>query len=227
MRTATIRAGALDTAPILVGVVPFGIIAGVAAVASGLGTVLAIAFSPVVFAGASQLAAYDLIGRDASIVVIVATVLIINSRFVMYSAALAPHLVAAPLSTRVAASYLLTDQAFAVSIVRYGRRPQDPLGDKVAYYFGSALSLWVTWQSSTLVGIVIGTGVPAGWSLDFAIPLVFLALLLPGITDRGTLVAAATGAAVAVVAHPLAYNLGLPVAAVSGIAAGLIAEAQR
>jgi predicted branched-subunit amino acid permease len=226
MRRANFRNGFLSIAPILIGVIPFGVIAGVAAVESGLGNLAAILFSPLVFAGASQLAAYELIGRDATVIVIVGTVLIINSRFVMYSAALAPHFVGAPVPQKVAASYLLTDQAFAASIVRFANE-EESLDLRLAYYFGAALALWVTWQSSTVVGVVIGAGIPPEWSLDFAIPLVFIALLRPAITDRGTVAAAVVGGVTAVAAHPLAYNLGLPVAALAGIVAGLIAESSR
>ncbi|MEE8331375.1 MAG: AzlC family ABC transporter permease [Acidimicrobiia bacterium] len=226
MRRQNFRAGVLTIAPILIGVVPFGIIAGVAAVESGLSSLQAIVFSPVVFAGASQLAAYELIGRDAAVVVIVATVVVINSRFVMYSASLAPHFVSATTPQKLATSYLLTDQAFAVWIIRYGREDEST-ELKLAYYFGAALALFVTWQSSTIVGVVLGSGIPPEWSLDFAIPLVFLALLFPAITDRATSVAAIVGGLTAVVAQPLAYNLGLPLAAVVGIATGLIAESRR
>ena len=226
MRGAIFRAGALDTAPILLGVVPFGVIAGVAAVGAGFTNLQAILSSSMIFAGASQLAAYDLIGRDAAIVVVIATVLVINSRMMMYSAALAPHFVGATRRTKAAASYLLTDQAFATSIVRYGKA-EEPLDLKLAYYFGSALALWTTWHASTVVGVVIGAEVPPEWSLDFAIPLVFMALLFPAISDRSTAVAAVVGAATAIVAQPLAYNLGLPIAAISGIVAGLVTESRR
>ena len=143
MRAASFRAGAVDTAPILIGVVPFGVIAGVAAVGAGFSNLQAILSSSIIFAGASQLAAYDLIGRDAAMVVVIATVLIINSRMMMYSAALAPHFVGTTRRIKAAASYLLTDQAFATSIVRYGKT-EKPLDLKLAYYFGSALALWST-----------------------------------------------------------------------------------
>lgn len=226
MRRHHFRAGALDIAPILIGVMPFGFIAGVTAVEAGLSNVQAILFSPAVFAGASQLAAYELIGRDAAVVVIVATVLVINSRFVMYSASLAPHLVSASVPQKVAVSYLLTDQAFAASIVRFGQT-DDPIDLRLAYYFGAALALWVSWQTSTVIGVVAGAGIPPEWSLDFAIPLVFLALVFPAISDRGTVVAASVGAATASLAQPLAYNLNIPLAAISGIIAGLIAESRR
>lgn len=216
-------AGVRDILPILLGVFPFGVIAGVAAIEAGLGTFQAIALSPIVFAGASQLATVDLLARDAAPVVVVLTALVINARFGMYSASVAPWLRGIRPATKGAAAYLLTDQAFAVSVIHFERTRADR-ELRVAYYFGSAIPLWVTWQVSSVVGVVVGSGVPPEWSLDFAIPLVFMALLFPAVKDRGTRVAAvvAGGAAVALIGLPL--NLGLLAAATLGIAAGVIVE---
>lgn len=216
-------AGVVNISPILIGVIPFALIAGVAAVDAGLDSFAAYALSPLVFAGASQLAAADLIGRDASLAVIVLTVLVINSRMVMYSASMAPHFVKASIGRKAAIAYLLTDQAFAVSILRLEERNEE-LGVRVAYYLGAGLGLWTTWQAASLAGVLIGAGVPSEWSLDFAVPLVFMALTFLAIKDRTTLVAAVVGATVAVAAFDLSYNLGLPLAALTGIGAGLAFE---
>lgn len=225
-RRRAFASGFGDIAPILIGVFPFGLIAGIAAVEAGLDRVQAILTSSIVFAGASQLAAMDLIARDATPVVIVATALVINSRFAMYGASLAPHLRGLSPPATLASAYLLTDQAFAVSIVRFPREDWD-VPTRFAYYGGASLGLWGTWQISSVVGVVVGSRVPEGWSLDFAIPLVFLALVFPAIRDRGTRVAAAVAAIVAAAAHGLPLNLGLLTASAAGIAAGLAAERGR
>lgn len=215
-----------DIAPILVGVAPFGLIVGVAAVDAGLEAFQAYAVSPLVFAGAAQLAALDLIGRDGAVVVVILTPLVINARFVMYSASLAPWFRPASPSAKVAAAYLLTDQAFAVSIIRYTRR-KEGTRVRMSYYFAAALALWLTWQVTSLVGVLVGAAIPAEWSLDFAVPLVFMALLVPAVVDRPTAVAAAVGAAVAVATTGLPFNLGLLSGAAAGIGAGYAAEALR
>lgn len=225
-RRRAFGAGLADIAPILIGVFPFGLIAGIAAVEAGLDRLQAILTSSIVFAGASQLAAMDLVARDAAPIVIVTTALVINSRFAMYSASLAPHLRGLGGPATVASAYLLTDQAFAVSIVRFPRESWE-VGTRFAYYAGASMGLWTTWQISSIVGVVVGAGVPDSWSLDFAIPLVFLALVFPAIKDRGTRVAALVAAVVAAAAHGLPLNLGLLVAAAAGIAAGLAAERER
>jgi 4-azaleucine resistance transporter AzlC len=225
-RRQALLAGATDIAPILLGVFPFGIIAGVAAVEVGLGSLQALAVSPIVFAGAAQLATVDLIGRNAAPVVIVLTALVINSRMAMYSAALAPELRGlGPMRTTVAA-YLLTDQAFAVSLNRFAAR-RDDLDTRFMYYFGAAISLWLVWQIATVIGVVVGRGVPEEWSLDFAVPLVFIALLFPNVKDRGTRAAAAVGAIAASGFAGLPLHLGLLAASAVGITTGVVVDRGR
>ncbi|NIA25408.1 MAG: branched-chain amino acid ABC transporter permease [Gammaproteobacteria bacterium] len=220
---AVLIKGARDIAPILVGVIPFGLIVGVTAVAIGLTAVQAVGLSVIVFAGAAQLAMIELLKTGSPTLVVIATALIINARFVMYSASLEPYFRDFSGPRRVVGAYLLTDQAFAFSINRYMDIEESP-SSRFAYFLGAASTLWITWQLSTLAGALLGAGVPAAWSLDFTIPLVFVALLVPAVRDRADLIAALTAAALAIAAAGLPFNLGLLVAAVGGIAAGVIAE---
>lgn len=214
------REGAVEVAPILVGIIPFGLVAGAAAVDAGIGLEGAMALSTIVFAGASQLAAIDLLARDAPLLVILATVGIINLRMAMYSAALAPRLAHVPLLRRLGAAYLLTDQAFALTATRVERHPGR--SHRLAYYFGAAAPLWVNWQIMTAVGALLGTTIPDWLPLEATIPLVFLALLVPAITDRSTLAAAVVSGTVATLTAGLPNNLGLLVGAFSGIAVGTL-----
>lgn len=205
----------------MVGVAPFALIAGFAGVDAGVSQVQTVAFSVLVFAGAAQLAALELIGRDGATAVVVATALVINARFLMYSASLAPSLRGLGTGRRALVAYLLTDQAFVVSALRYEQR-EEPPGTRLAYFLGAAVPLWIEWQAGTVVGAVAGAAVPASWSLDFAIPLVFLALLVPAVRDRAGVAAAGVAAVVAVAAGGLRFNSGLLLAAVAGIAAGYV-----
>jgi 4-azaleucine resistance transporter AzlC len=215
--------GVTAMAPLLLGIIPFGLIFGVAAVESGIGGGAGIGLSVFVFAGAAQLATVELIGSDTAPAVIVATALVINARHLMYSASLAPRFRGLSRWGRIGVAYLLTDQGYAVSITEYRRRHLD-LRDRVAFYVGAALALWLTWQICTAVGIVVGAGVPDSWSLDFAVPLVFLALLVPAVTDRSSAAAAAAAGTVAALAAGLPLNLGVMVGAAAGIVAGVITE---
>lgn len=213
--------GVIDVIPLLLGIIPFGFIAGIATVNAGLGLPEAIGLSALVFAGASQLAALDLIGRDAPLAIVVVTAVVINLRMLMYSASIAPHFQTLSRRLKAAVAYLLTDQAYALSIARYRNEESTR---SVAYYIGVAGTLWIVWQLTTIAGVVLGTRVPESLGLEFAVPLVFLALLIPAMEDGPTTIAGILGGIVAVVAGGLPLNLGLLVGATVGIVAGRLTE---
>lgn len=222
---AAARDGLLAMAPLALGIAPFGLVVGATAVEEGLSIVQAAGLSLFVFAGASQLAAIDLLGNGAPLLVVIATALVINLRMVMYSASLAPHVRDVPTRRRLVMSYLLVDQAYALSIVRWERRP-DPPRARVAFYLAVAFPLWTIWQATTLLGAVVGSQVPDDIPLSFTIALVFLAVLVPSLTDRPRIVAALVAGAVAVGAQGLPADLSLIVGALCGIAAGAWCEAR-
>lgn len=222
---AAVRDGLLGMAPLALGIAPFGLVVGATAVEEGLSITQAAGLSLFVFAGASQLAAIDLLGNGAPLLVVIVTALVINLRMVMYSASLAPHVRDVPTRRRLAMSYLLVDQAYALSIVRWERRT-DPPKARVAFYLAVALPLWTIWQTTTLIGAVVGSRVPDDVPLSFTIALVFLAVLVPSLTDRPRIVAALVAGAVAVGAQGLPADLALIVGAMSGIAAGAWCEAR-
>ena len=224
MRFDEVRAGAAAVAPMLIGVAPFGLVAGATPATNGLGGGAAVGLSTVVFAGASQLAAADVLGDGGSALVATLAACTINLRMLLYSASLAPLLTKESLPRRLAAAYLLTDQAYAVSITRWtaaGDRPER----RLPFYFGAGLLLWLVWQISTIVGALVGAAVPEDLPLDFAVPLVFLVLLVPAITSRPAAVAALVGGGAAVAAAQAgAGPLSVMVGAVGGILAGAAAE---
>jgi predicted branched-subunit amino acid permease len=221
-----LRAGAAIVAPMLVGVIPFGLVAGATPASHKLGAGAAVGFSTIVFAGASQLAAMDVLIKGGSAAVAIAAACTINLRMLLYSASLAPFLADQPLRRRLLAAYLLTDQAYAVSITRWaGAEPDADPHDRIAYYLGAGLLLWVVWQASTIAGALAGAALPKDLPLDFAIPLVFLVLLIPSVTTRPAAVAAIVGGTAAVLgAEWGAGNLSILVGAAVGITAGALAE---
>lgn len=206
------------------GVAPFGVIAGITAMATGLTAIQAMAMSVTIFAGASQLATLQLLAQGAVPAVVVLTALIINLRFAMYSASLAPHLYHLGPRWRFPLAYFLVDQNYALSIHRYQHRDGEQASHGHWYFLGGGAALWVTWQISTAVGVFMGGEIPRDWSLDFAIPLVFLAVLVPALRHRLHIAAAVTGGVVATLAGSLPYNLGLIAGALSGITAGVTLE---
>ena len=213
------RDGITDVAPMLVGIVPFGLVAGAAPIAAGLDVAQAVGMSAFMFAGASQLAVAEVLGSDGSAAVAVVTALIINLRMVLYSASLAPALAGETLGRRLQISYFLVDQVYALSVLRWDGTDDRRL--RVPYYMAMAVLLWVSWQVTTLIGAVVGARLPDDIPLDFAVPLVFLVLLVPVLEKRPSLVAAVVGGAVAVAAAELgAGRLAIVVGAVCGIVAG-------
>jgi len=204
-------------APILVGVVPFGLIYGVVAVSEGLGRVPAILMSSIVFAGASQIAAAELWGQGAPLAIVVATGLVINLRFLMYSASLAPQLPGLSPWQRWLGSYLLTDQAYAVSILRF---QSAGAVHRFGFFFGAGIALWCTWQASSILGVIVGLQVPASWGLEFSVPLMFLALLVPALRARTPVIVALVSGSAALAFHGLPLHLGLMAAATTGLLVG-------
>ncbi|HVL34653.1 MAG TPA: AzlC family ABC transporter permease, partial [Burkholderiales bacterium] len=195
------------------------LVTGVAMVAGGIPPVAAMAMSLLVYAGASMLAATQLLAAEAPVVAVLATALVINLRFVMYSASVRRQFAALPLRWKLAAGYLLADNAYGLSIARFTEQPQR--AGNVAYYFGVALAVWGTWQLAVALGIVLGAGLPAAWRLEFAAPLAFIALSVPLLRDRAMVAAALAAGITAVLAWPLPLRLGLAAAALAGLAAGL------
>jgi 4-azaleucine resistance transporter AzlC len=209
-------------APMLPGAVPFGMTTGIVAVEAGLSPAEALGSSVLIFAGASQMAAVQLMSLDALPLVIVLTAWVINLRFSMYSATLAPHFAPLPARWKWPLSYLLTDQAFAATVLRAGHSGRV---DHVEwFYLGGAVLVWLVWQVSTALGVFLGAWVPASWSLGFAVPLIFMGMLVPAVRDRPSALAAVVGGGIAVLAVDLPLNLGLFAGAVAGIASGVLAE---
>jgi 4-azaleucine resistance transporter AzlC len=213
--------GIRDQLPLLLGVVPFGMIFGALAVAAGIPPLAAQGLSFFVFAGSAQFLAVGLIAANAPAIVIVLTILIVNLRHMLYSASAAPYFSHLPLRWRGAIAWLLTDEAFAVASVRLQQADT-----RLAHWYtlGTGLALWAAWQASSALGILLGARVPESWSLEFALPLTFLALLMPTLKDRPAVAAAVVGGLVAVVLGGAPYRLGLISAILAGVAVGMVWE---
>ncbi|QBY52164.1 branched-chain amino acid ABC transporter permease [Cupriavidus oxalaticus] len=214
-------AGARALAPMLLGVVPFGLIYGVLAVGAGMPAWLACAMSAIVFGGASQMILTQLWTAGTPAVVITLTVAMVNLRHALYSATIAPTLAHLPRRWKALIAYLLTDEAFAAMTHRLG-----DTGPRAQYrhwyYFGGGFALWASWQVSTLAGVLVGAQVPRDWPLDFFLPLTFIGIIVPGLKHRSHVAAAVAASILAVACYGLPHKLGLMVAALGGIAAGML-----
>jgi len=219
------RAGFVEMLPACVGMIPFGVVCGVGAAAAGAGLGAAMALSGIVFSGAAQILAVQLLAVGAPLLVIILTCFVAGLRFLMYSAAMAPHLRPLPAHWQQGLAFLLTDQVFATSIRRFDTAHHPREG--AMHFLGGGLALWMNWQLTNLAGYFAGNLIPAAWSLDFAVPLCFIALVAPLLRTLPN-VMAATVAAIAVLAFAgLPMKLNLIVAGLVGIAAGTLVDIAR
>jgi len=207
---------------VLLGIIPFGVITGVAMVASGIPPLVAMLMSLIVFAGASMVASAQLLASAAPAALIVLTTLIINLRFMMYSASLRAHFAGAPLRWRIAVAYLVADNVYGLLLSRFSEHPQDE--GKLEYFLGAGIVVWAAWQAAVLGGILIGASVPASWRLEFAAPLAFIAMTIPHLRDRAMIAAALAAGFAVIAAHGLPLRLNIVAAAAVGITAGLLVE---
>jgi 4-azaleucine resistance transporter AzlC len=215
-------AGIRAELPILIGVAPFGAIYGVLAINAGLPVNVAQAMSSIIFAGSSQFIFTQMVSAGTPAFVMILTVGIVNLRHILYSASIAPYIQNLSSLWKVILAYLLTDEAYAVSILHF--RDEGVGKFRHWYFLGAGLALWSCWQISTAFGILIGSVIPESWPLDFTLALTFIALLIPSLKDRPSIISVLVAGLVAVLAYPMPYRSGLILAAVSGVLAGLLVE---
>lgn len=220
---AELLAGIRAELPLLLGVVPFGLMYGVLGLAAGLPAWAVVAMSSIVFGGASQVVFAQLWAAMTPPAVIGTTVAVVNLRHALYSASVAEWLRGLSWRWKLLLAYLLTDEAYAAALVRFRDGP--PGAHRHWFLFGTGITLWTGWQLATVAGVMVGAAIPAAWSLDFSIALTFIALLVLAVHRRSELVAALVAAAVAVIAQPLPHKLWILAAAAAGILAGLASRA--
>lgn len=215
-------AGCRSQLPIILGVIPFGMIFGVLAVSAGLPQSLAQSMSFIVFAGSSQFVGQQMLGAGEPALIIILATFVINLRHALYSASVEPYLQHLPARWKYLLAYLLTDEAYATTIVRY--RQGGELKHAHWFFLGAGFTLWFSWQLSTAVGVFLGKEIPESWSLDFTMAVTFIGIVVVSLKDRPSLAAALSAGIVAVVAFDLPSNLGLLLAAFIGIGVGMVVE---
>ncbi|MFP6848047.1 MAG: AzlC family ABC transporter permease [Pseudomonas sp.] len=219
--------GSRDSIPMIVGILPFGLIYGALASLAGLSFAQALGMSLLVYAGSAQFIAISLLTLGSGTLVILLTTLIVNLRHVLYSAALQPYVGSLAQRWRVPLAFGLTDETFAVAQRYYLAHGMTEHGQW--YHAGVALPLYMSWVGSSLVGALFGQNVPdlAGWGLDFAMLATFIGIVVPALRNQPQVAAAVVAGAVALLCHTWPYKLGLMVAAFSGIAIGVILERRK
>jgi len=217
-------AGVRDGAPFMLVAGPFALLFGVLATEAGLNLFEVMSFSFVVIAGAAQFTALQLMQDEAPTIIVLISALAVNLRVAMYSAALTPYLGKAPLWQRAFAAYLLVDQSYALSHSKFEAEPEMSIPSRVVYYFGTCSLVMMTWFACSYLGAALGTTLPPGIPLDFALPIAFLSMVAPMMRTMAHLVAAAVAIVVSLVAVSIPYSLGLIVAGMAGMLAGAQTE---
>ena len=225
-RGAAFSLGVRSVAPMLLGVAPFGVLYGVVALQSGIPPLAAFAMSSIVFAGSAQFLLAQLVGAGAPALLAAGAVGLVNLRHALYSASVAPLLASLPRRWKLLLAYLLTDEAYAAAIPHLSSAEgAAPAGHWIL--LGSGFGLWAGWQAATLAGVLLGAQLPTDAGLDFALPLTFIAIVVPMVRSRALLASALAAAAAALALAALPYKLGLFFAALAGLVVGALANGRR
>ncbi len=222
-RQAEFLAGFKDTIPLVIGAAPFGIIFGALA-ATTLSMNAALAMSTFIFAGSAQFIGINLMASGASAAVIILTTFVVNMRHALYSATLAPHVKHLPQRWLVPLGFWLTDESFVIVISHYNRQSDSQY--KHWYFLGSEVFMYTNWVLCTWIGARAGESIkdPQSWGLDFAMVATFIGMLIPFVKNRATKISILVAAITSVLTYSMPNKLGLIVAALLGIASGVLVE---
>jgi predicted branched-subunit amino acid permease len=219
---AAFREGLKIGIPTWFGVGAWGLVVGVAMIKAGLTLPQALGMTFIVFGGSAQLASLPLIVAHAPVWVIFATALVVNLRFVIFSAILAPHFYHLPWRSRAIMGFLSGDVSVALFVQRYPEFTHEQ--GKLAYLKGLVYPNWGAWEIGSVIGILLGSQIPANWGLGFAGTLAILCVMLPSVINKAAVAGVVAAAAVAMLAAELPYKLGLLIAVVIGMAVAMMFE---
>lgn len=201
--------------PIISGIIPFGAVMGSSFSEAKLSFWQAILMDTVVYAGAAQLATVNLMTLNAAVLVVLATGLIINLRFLLYSAAMSPLLHDSKPIVKLFCAFTLTDQSYATMMANQDKFQSN--SEAVEFYMGTAVCMLLTWHISVIAGFTFGNFAPPSWNLDYAVPLSFVALLIPTLKNRKYVFVALFSSIVSLLLYNLPFRTGLIVTALSSI----------
>ena len=212
--------GIIDVSPLMIPVVPFGLIFGILAIDIGFTPLATMGMSLIIFGGASQIVLLQLFSGGASSLVIISSVGAVNSRHLLYGAVVSEHVSDLKLFWKIIISYFLIDQAFARSN-EYFKKSNDK--NKYFHLIGGGVTCWVIWQTTTFLGIILGSAIPEKLGLSFAVPLTFLALLVNDFRKMINLIVIIISGLVATLGYNyIPYKAYVIVAAFAGLFTAMI-----
>ncbi|CAM2191604.1 AzlC family ABC transporter permease [Paraburkholderia sp. A1RI_3L] len=208
--------------PTLMAIFSWGLVTGIAMSKSVMTIPQALGMSLLVYAGSSQLAVLPLLAAKLPIWTVLLTAAMVNTRFVIFSAGLAPHFSYLPLWRRLLIGYFNGDVIFLLFQKKSFQHGYVP--GKEAYFWGMAGASWLSWQVSSVAGILLASLIPDNWGLALAGTLALIPIMVSAIATRSTLVAVTIAGVVALIAFDLPYRLALPLAVLAALAAGAAAD---
>ncbi|MGF6657954.1 putative branched-subunit amino acid permease [Paraburkholderia youngii] len=216
------REGARAYAPTLMAIFSWGLVTGIAMSKSVLTLSQALTMSLLCYAGSSQLAVLPLLAAKLPVWTVLLTAAMVNTRFVIFSVGLAPHFSYLPMWRRIVLGYFNGDVIYLLFVKK--SFPTGYVPGKEAYFWGMAVSSWLSWQVSSIVGILLASLIPDNWGLALAGTLALLPIMVSAVATRSTLAAVSVAAIVALLALDLPYRLALPFAVIAAIVAGSAAD---
>jgi predicted branched-subunit amino acid permease len=213
-----------SSAPTMLGIFAWGVVAGIAMIKAGLTLWQALGMTLLVFAGSAQLAVLPLIATNVPLLVIFFTSVLVNLRFVIFAVAVSPHFAHLPWYKRAWYGYFNADIMMAFFPQRFPPHTVNQRAGKVGFFSGIAYPNWVSWQAGSIAGILLAGRIPPSWGIEFAGSLAVLAVLIPLVVNSAVLAGVTVSGVVAVAAAGLPYRLGLLLAVVLGMVAAMVID---
>ncbi|OXR50556.1 MULTISPECIES: AzlC family ABC transporter permease [unclassified Pusillimonas] len=210
--------------PTMVATSLWGFVTGIAMVKAGMSEAMASLMTLLVYAGSAQLTALPLIVAGAPIWLIFAAACVVNIRFVIFGAAMQPFFARYRWPSRLGLGFWLSDMGFVLFMTRFADSKKRGTRHQFWYYLGLIIPGWISWQVASLAGIFMGGVVPTSWALEFAATLALLGITIPLVKNMPMAVSILVAGTIAWLGQPLPLRLGLAVAVVGGIVAGVLTE---
>ncbi|PKI16243.1 AzlC family ABC transporter permease [Colwellia sp. 12G3] len=212
----------VDISPLALATVPWGVLCGSLAITVGLTPLQAQLMSLLIFAGAAQLAALTIMGSVGSISSMFSSTFVISSRHLLYSAVFREHVRKSSLGLRCSIAFFLTDEMFAVTCAYMEKHKNF----SAVYALSSGITFYVIWNISTFAGIIAGQHIPnlEHLGLEFAIAATFIAIVIPNIKNRSTLVSVVSSGLSAIILSIFMEEYALIIATFIGMFCGYLTK---
>lgn len=221
------KQGFIDSLPLVLGGVPFGVIFGTLAMNAGFDIWQTVGMSSIVFAGSAQFVAVGMLAAGTSLGFIIGATIIINLRHLIYAASMLPHVKTLSQKWRLPLGFLLIDEVFASTYPHYLKNSQHK--NNHWHYLGVGISFYLSWNIATITGIFFGANIEGigEWGLDFAMSATFIGMVMPHLINKPMVAGVLTSAMLAILTYSLPHKIGLVIASISGMAVGYLLEEWR